>query len=309
MKRSKEEIIRSLLQAGYVVSDFSLRAEGNYSVEDASWNYRDAIAHLNHIHPQVRNIPVVADDKKLASIFLQTIFGIRFPITVFDYETKEHTQTTFFSWAFFVVVVENVCESLSAQRAAVATHYQICSPPFFRWAHPVVRWVLKRNYRILMSQDVPVRERRGELRDWGYSFRGREENQSYRRSLNIVNDQVVPPEEESLPASVSFDLESDLAEGKRAFFGRDDHLGLQFLRRGNEVVVYPRICPHQGASLDRSACADGRLQCGWHGRKFNPLLTIDLTTTEAIWNLAGRHRLEIRQGRLHVSHVAGKPNG
>lgn len=300
MRRTKEDIIRQLKSSGYVVSRFTLRTEGMYSVDDASWNYRDGIVHLSHVHPQVKNIPVVADSNKLASIFLQRVFGIQFPIGVFDFETAEHTQTTFFTFAFFVVVVENVCESHGTNRASVTTNYHICSAPLLRWAHPIFRWLLKRNYRLLMAQDVPLRERRGELRSWGFSFTGEEENRSYLTSLNTVEDHVVAPEpalEEPPVPPISL---SELRDGERIFVGRDDHRGLQFVRDGDEVLVFQRLCLHQGASLDSASVCAGRLTCGWHGRKMEPLTRINLAKKNSRACLSG-YLFELREGNLHIS--------
>lgn len=275
MKRSKEEISHQLERNGYVASRFSLRLEGDYSIDDAIWNYRDGVVHLSHIHPQVKNIPIVVDDDKLASLFLQSVFGIRFPIIVVDYETKEHTQSTLFSWGFFVIAVENVCESIAQNRAAVTTNYQIFSPPFLKVLHPILRWLLKRNYRQLMSQDVPVRERRGILRGWGYSFAGKEDNRSYLRTLNLTANHVIAPSLTESAASETFEVRH-LAEGQRTFMGRNDHRGLQFVREGDEILVFRRMCPHQGASLDEAQLSEGRLRCTWHGRKLAPLTRIHL---------------------------------
>lgn len=300
MKRSREEILKALRANGYAASEFSIVTEGRYSVDDASWNYRDGIVHLEYVHPQVKNIPIVADDEKLASIFLQRVFGIRFPIGVVDYETKRYEQTTFFAWGFFVVVVQNLCTPLGPNQSRVTTLYLICSPPFFKWLHPVLKWILKRNYRLLMSQDIPMRERRGELRDWGFSFRG--DTHSYERANEVATDKVEFPVSGEVPAPRIFDV-ANLREGQRLFYGRSDQFGLQLVREGTMLLVFKRLCPHQGASLDTGKFVDGKIGCGWHGRKFAPLAQINLDGGDRTLELDG-YRYELGAGKLKVSHFA-----
>lgn len=305
MKRSKQDIVNILREQKYSITQFSLRLEGKYTIDDASWNYRDAIAHLSLIHPQVKNIPIVVDDGKLASIFLQRIFGIRFPIGVVDYETSPYTQTTFFAWGFFVIVVENECYSIPPDHAGVKTDYHICSPKLFRVLHPLIRWVLKRNYQLLMSQDVPMRERRGALREWGYRFKSENENRSYLKALNIGLDLVEPPSVLSDPIQFSVDLERDLKSGSVVFLGRDDHRGIQIRRDGDVLSVFHRMCPHQGASLDDAQQSSGQLKCSWHGRKIKPIAVLNLSDEKLSPSRQQGLSFEIEGTMLRISQCDG----
>ena len=53
----------------------------------------------------------------------------------------------------------------------VSTNYVVESNIFLRPFHFLVRIALRRNYQILMSEDLPMRERRGLLRRRGFLFR------------------------------------------------------------------------------------------------------------------------------------------
>jgi hypothetical protein len=41
-------------------------------------------------------------------------------------------------------------------------------------------------------------------------------------------------------------------------------------RDGDDLLVWPALCPHEGAKLDESHLCDDRLSCPWHGRRFRP---------------------------------------
>ena len=48
--------------------------------------------------------------------------------------------------------------------------------------------------------------------------------------------------------------------------------GLKIIRQGNQVLIFERMCPHEGASLDQAAlCIGKELRCPWHGRAIRPL--------------------------------------
>jgi nitrite reductase/ring-hydroxylating ferredoxin subunit len=87
----------------------------------------------------------------------------------------------------------------------------------------------------------------------------------------------VPPWAET---TVRFD---ELAEGGRRLLGESNHLGLSVVRSQGRVLVFPRLCPHEGANLDDSPRGEGcALSCPWHGRKFKPIVSLDLPATPRV---------------------------
>ena len=61
------------------------------------------------------------------------------------------------------------------------------------------------------------------------------------------------------------------AMNKVTQLGDADHLGLQVSVEPDRIRIFPRLCPHRGASLDDHACSGPTVACPWHGRIFRPV--------------------------------------
>ena len=62
-----------------------------------------------------------------------------------------------------------------------------------------------------------------------------------------------------------------LAVTDTALVGDIGLLGYRLVRSGAEVLLFPRACPHESASLDNSPCVATSLACQWHGRRIRPI--------------------------------------
>ena len=96
--------------------------------------------------------------------------------------------------------------------------------------------------------------------------------------------------------------------------GRDDHLGIQIVRSGTMISVYPRLCPHEGASLDkknfwvcsrtreipRSGQKGHKIMCPWHGRLFEPMAIFELSSNETQNARSSHLILSVKEGVLSV---------
>jgi hypothetical protein len=280
--RTQSQIVSDLKRHGYVFTQFTLTSEGTYSISDADWNYKD-VPHLEHLHKLVDGIIGTVEDKSISSIFLQTILGFKFPVVVYNYQSGSDLQTYFTSLFFFVLVIETFYRKVGPTKTQVNTTYAIGSTKLWRFAFPIVRWLLKRNYHNLMSDDIPMRERRGQLRSWGYSFKGDQGSHSFEKTMHIAESNVIIPaqsltQSKDKPESTlqEINIEEDLHENEFFHFGRSDHLGFQILKKEQKLLFFPRLCPHEGACLDRKQSDEAKIQCPWHGRIFKPQLVIDL---------------------------------
>ena len=92
LKYTAAELMRQLEREGLGFRTFSLVHEGNYTVEDADWNYKD-VPHLHHIHALVEAHPAAVDDKFIATMNLQKVLGLRLPLTVFNYESGTNERS------------------------------------------------------------------------------------------------------------------------------------------------------------------------------------------------------------------------
>lgn len=125
-----------------------------------------------------------------------------------------------------------------------------------------------------------MRERRGQLRAWGYSFATDALGMTYPDSLDNQINRVIPPPvlpnwEETIPLS-------QLREQGECLMGSSDSRGLRLRYTEGKIEVFPRSCPHEGAPLDQAKCHEGQLQCPWHGRKLSSLASFFSTQPQLI---------------------------
>ena len=130
--------------------------------------------------------------------------------------------------------------------------------------------------------------------DGVYSFKDDPSN-SFKRSLEVHSDDVTFPSGDyngELPIELS--IQKILPSDGEFLQGRDDHLGTQVIRSQDIIRVFPRLCPHNGPSLDKKnfeICTRQRevpipgkngykIMCPWHGRLFEPIASFDLKNQE-----------------------------
>lgn len=265
--KTREEIVRWLEKAGYRFSELKLASEGEYELDDSDWNYKDLV-HLHYVHPQVEQLQVALSPEINGAMQLQRLFGTWVPLMSLSYDAEKFHLVTLFSLFVFVIVVETRPEKISPVRTRVTTRYFIGAPHLFSLLIPVVKWALARNYRRLMDDDTPMRERRGLLRKLGYGFRKNADSYGFTDMMNVMENRLIVPEGKVRLTHECGDL---LKDGDEARFGDVGLLGFRLVRQGDKVLVFHRACPHEGASLDEVACKGGALSCPWHGRRVQPL--------------------------------------
>ena len=280
IRKTKTQLIERLKQENFKFSEFSMVHEGDYSVSDADWNYKD-IPHLHHVHRLAEAAPAYADDDKIASIVVQKIPGLVIPLSVFIMENTPTSQLYYTTSFFYVLIIESVYVALGPNRTQVTTTYHVGSPKILTWTFPALRWLITRNYRDLMSSDIPMRERRGQLRSWGYGFKQIAPTYSYAKSVNIKPDNViVPMEPEAGYQTVTLNMATILPTDGEFFWGREDAWGLRLVRTADILRVFARMCHHEGAGLDKQPCINHQLRCPWHGRLSLPIASFDFSLSD-----------------------------
>jgi nitrite reductase/ring-hydroxylating ferredoxin subunit len=308
-KFSKDQIILLLQREGIVFSEFTLTHQGRYDVDDADWNYKD-VPHLNVVHELAEGITTTVGDELITALIMQKVLFLKFPLSLTNYDSGPASQTYYTTWMFYVLLIETVYERLAPEQTRVVTTYSVGSPRWLRWTFPIIRWILTRNYKNLMSADVPMRLRRGELRSWGYSFKKGGEKYSFERTMSIMRSNVVPPELTNQQNTSIFRVADVLPSNGEHFLGRDDHLGVRIVRTDGILTLFPRMCPHEGASLDRYKCSgpkepikDGKLQCPWHGRVFGPFARVDISGGQPVSLTTENHEIKFADGILQIQHM------
>ena len=305
-KLSHDEIVRQLEAHGLRHRSVTFLTEGEYQPGDVDWNNKD-VPHRNHLHSRINDVACVVTRDLQGSISLQKVAGITFPLILVHYDTGPNHQTHFVTQQMFTMVTEHSFENISPTRTRVTTTYTIAASRFWMLFFPLIRRLLAKNQALLMEEDSPMRERRGRLRSWGYTFRGDGGPRDIRATIPIAANNVLLPDPPlEVPAIAPVPVERIPRDGF-TYLSREDHLGLALTRDGDRVLAYPRLCPHEGARLDDAPMADGCLVCPWHGRELGPVATLDLREDEPHAD-TDWHHLEVVDGKLHVSvSEAGTP--
>lgn len=299
-KKTKNQLIAGLQKEGFIFQEFSLCHEGQYSVADADWNYKD-IPHMRYVHELADAIPSYIDDDKIASVVVQKIPGFKIPLSVFIYENSPTSQLYYTSSFFFILIIESTYESIGPNKTRVTTTYATGTSKIFRWTFPILRWLIKRNYNNLMSTDIPMRERRGQLRDWGYELYNPLPTYSYIKSVDITKINVIPPQKGPIENRESLNIHSIFSEKAEYYWGTDDAWGLRLIKTDQHVKVFSRMCHHEGASLDGQACKDGKIQCPWHGRLFSPIAFFKLNQNEIQSATSRFHQIDFVDNEVQIT--------
>jgi nitrite reductase/ring-hydroxylating ferredoxin subunit len=295
-RRTQESMIAALTELGVHFRQVEVVTEGTYLPEDVDWNYKD-VPHLNQVHGWATNVNGVTDEHAEASLNLQRVLGLRLPLVLSHYETGPYRHTYFFTLLVYSVVCETRIERTDDGTTRVTTNYGVGSSRPWMLAFPLISWVLRRNYRQLMREDVPMRERREQLRSWGYAFKGDGRPRTFPDSLKVERDNVVLTHQPESEEVAQLEL-GTFVEGERTLWGRDDHLGLRIERHAEELDVYSRLCPHEGASLDDAERRDDCLRCPWHGRRLEPLARLLVRDGQEVDTT--HHHLRVQDGVLRI---------
>jgi nitrite reductase/ring-hydroxylating ferredoxin subunit len=295
---TRDALVAQLEAQGLRFRTVTVQTEGEYLPTDVDWNNKD-VPHLNQVHRWVNDVTFVVDRDLQASVSLQQVLGIPFPLVLVHYDNGPNHQTHVVTLLAWTVVTHHEFIPLTETRTRAVTSYSVGSNRFWMLLFPLVRWSIRRNWRQLMSEDVPMRERRGRLRALGYTFHGDDGVRDIRDSVPISRDNVVPPVE-GPPAEPIAPIALDAVSASGwTLLGASDHLGLKLRRDGDRIVAYPRMCPHEGADLDEVPDVDGCLTCPWHGRRLAPVAALDLTEDQPSAE-TGLHRLRVEDGKVHV---------
>jgi nitrite reductase/ring-hydroxylating ferredoxin subunit len=305
VRLNQDEIIARLVPHGYRFRKVRCEVEGTFQIADVDWNNKD-VPHLNEVHAWANDVTCVVEEDLQASISLQKVLGIPFPLALVHYDSAGGHQTHFITVLAWAIVTEHEFVAVSPTRTRAITTYAVGANRFWMLFFPLIRALIRRNYRKLMSEDVPMRERRGRLRSWGYTFRGDEKPaRDIRDSLPVARNNVIPPANGDAPGFDPVAVAELTADG--TLIGRSDHLGLRLCREGDAVVAYPRMCPHEGADLDGVTAVDRCVVCPWHARRIPPSAVLDLGAPDATATTRW-HELELVDGHIVITSRAADRN-
>ncbi len=258
---------------GYKFLILRLNTIGDYNYRDSEWNYSD-IPHLNYVHTKVDGYSFYSDNERIVNMFMQKFGPFCIPVTNYIEHTDMNKHSYVMNILGMVVSVNTTHKSEDNLKAKTTTEYRF----FYRnllekLAAIAIKFATKKNYKVLMSEDVPMRNQRGFLRKNNISFLSDKYKKigfSETEDLNRVN--VDAKKYFKFKKKTLVDI--DFQEGKKHI----KELFLTVVNYNNQISLLGDICQHEGANL--SFEYDTRLKkcrtaCPWHGKVISPLLVIN----------------------------------
>jgi nitrite reductase/ring-hydroxylating ferredoxin subunit len=256
------EIVERLsrLAPGTVVTHDGLDVIYDGYVRDMEWGVFDLI-HRIYVHGTYANfIPLVSS--KDVSVLVTPWQRLPLYLQV----TTARLAPGFFYQSFSVLGLL-YCHQMSkmtqeGDKTRVVMDWYIASHRFLKFLHPIFNRRLRKLQNVQNAEDVPVRDRRLALRKRGIKFAT--DVPDFINS-NDLRDHVILPK---LEAPVRFSLSAlDDRATTQITFGAAEFL---IRREGNDILVWPSLCPHEGALMRAENLCGDKLSCPWHGRTFTP---------------------------------------
>jgi hypothetical protein len=227
-------------------------------LSDMEWGVFD-LFHRIYVHHTYENFIPLVSSKDL-SVLVTT--WQRLP--VFLQVATARLAPGFFYQSFSIFGLL-YCHQISrmtqeGENTRVAMEWYIVSHRFLKFLHPIFNRRLRKLQAVQNAEDVPVRERRLALRKRGIRFTT--DMPDFINANDMGDHVILPPQDWPLRLSVA-----ELQDGAIALLTS----GLmEFLvrRDGDDIWVWPSLCPHEGASMTAAHLCDDHLSCPWHGRKF-----------------------------------------
>ena len=274
-KKSFHNLQQLFKKKGFKFKDFEVSDIGDYAPDDADWNYKD-VHHLNIVHKTVHGVQAVMTDDVMCNINLQKIpfLGLEIPMPLIQYDHSKHNAIYLSVFGPYIVLVNSIFEDFNENQTKVVTKFSIGSKGIFRILNPLIEHILKKNNKMLMSDDLPMRNRRGELRKINHSFYKPTEKYSFEFSENIERANVFLNNEENNILKIEKKIIDDALDGD--IIGNANGVLSFFVTESADGFkrVWPSTCSHEGASLNKKCLKTNYLLCPWHNRKINPLLII-----------------------------------
>lgn len=244
---------------------------GQWAPSDALWNYLD-VPHLNFVHSAVSGEEFYSSEDASVSVFKQQVFGFRVQAVTAIVKRRDDLIEYVTSLPFVLISVSTKILDMQKQ-CRVVTTYTVSTSTFLRPLHRLIHWTLARNYRLLMSEDLPMREQRAALRARGVLFVRDRVGYGFEASKRIGESNVLPAHDNVEPIYLKR-LPQTVGEWSRVVLSNGLELLVSQGLEDDQVLVLPGVCPHEGARLAEpggcSGAQSGEIKCPWHGRSFRP---------------------------------------
>ena len=275
-KKSYPQLKSLFEKKGFKFRNFTLSFIGDYLPDDADWNYKD-IRHLNIVHKTLYGIQAINTRDVMCNINLQKIpvLGIEIPMTLFQYDAKKNNPIYISTLGPYVIIVNTIFDINEKNQTKISNTFSIGSKGIFRIFHSTIEKILRKNNKILMSDDIPMRSRKGQLRKNNHLFFKNTDSYSFEFTEDIERSNVYlnNNKENFIKIKKQIILESKHGEilgdenGVLSFFVTIDSDG--------KKKIWPSTCSHEGAELNKNCLKENFLLCPWHNKKINYLIEVN----------------------------------
>ena len=272
-KKSFKDLIDSLEKENYKFNFFYAETIGNHLPEDSDWNYKD-VPHSKFVHEDLSSIQVctLEDTSGSINILKLPFFGLSVPLATINYEQSRFNQIYFSSFGPYILIVNTISTKIDSDKTKVKTSYAIGSKGLFKYFHKIIERVILKNYNKLMLEDVPMRQRRGELRKSGHKFYSDNKTSfKFTEEINRANVYL----DEGIGSEINIKKSSLLSSKKGDRIGQSSGILSFFITEEDNIKkLWPTTCSHEGAYLDNKCIRGEKIFCPWHNKITKPLLII-----------------------------------
>ena len=286
IKPDFDTLIEKFKNHGFHFTQFINECEDPCPPIDAEWNLKD-IAHVPFLHHHATREFTYISNNVYTTLDFQKVLGITIPQSTLFYSDVTNNKTIAHTTLFFgVILIETSFYPIEEYKSRTMVRYAIGSKSIIgRLLHPIIKFGLMNNWKIFNKDDRPVRSRRGALRQKGYVYDTQSPVNHLQTISNSKNGIFISKEGiKSHHNKESYKITLTKNMNKKILVGEDDHLGLQIVVTTKIVNIFPRLCPHQGASLDNCDLNGLSIACPWHGRKFKALCSIERNSKQKTYS-------------------------
>ena len=298
-----DEVVSKMEAEGFRFSRFQLAAEDPCLPVDVEWNYKDMV-HVGFVHSHMARKFMYIGKDAYTTFDLQKVLGITIPQSAAFYVTHDNRIIVNTVLFLYVIIVEIHPVLAGEMLTRTMTRYAIgARSSLLRMFIPLLWCAIRSNWQKFTSDDRSLRRRRGDLRIQGYEYTDTSPI-DHRETLRITEKGVI-----ALSDRPHYRSEVRLSGSQPLVqtVGSDDHLGIQVIADSDNVRIFPRICPHRGASLDAKDAHGNSVECPWHGRKLRALASFSRNSSGEVFD-GPFHRCAYKAGILTIETKLGADN-
>ena len=252
------------LHPGMVVTEGHHKSLVPGYLNDLEWNFYDEL-HRQCVHDTYHGLYKVMTGKYFS---VNVVRWGNLPIFVQVANAKITDGMFYQSMTLLGIIMLHQVQRISQKQdeVLIEVDWYTASHWAFRWLHgPFNRRLLRLQRKQNTEDNIEIRGRRRDLRYRGFGFAT--DDPDFINSNRLTDNVHLPP----LTAPVQIDLSGYPIDTVRRFVQGPIELLLR-RKSGNQVEVWPSLCPHEGGLMDERHLCDGEVVCPWHGRRFGAVL-------------------------------------